>query len=57
MKKVGIEVKKDIKGVGEKMKDKIEMFVIEEWKGEKKYEGVEKMNRKIEEGMKYVMIR
>ncbi|MCL7998608.1 GMC family oxidoreductase N-terminal domain-containing protein [Brucella sp. 21LCYQ03] len=57
LKKVGVNVKHDLPGVGENMQDHLDLFVIAECTGDHTYDGVAKLHRTLSAGLQYIFLR
>ncbi|MEN5299283.1 GMC family oxidoreductase N-terminal domain-containing protein [Brucella sp. TWI559] len=57
LKKVGVNVKHDLPGVGENMQDHLDLFVIAECTGDHTYDGVVKLHRTLGAGLQYIFLR
>ncbi|WP_435658388.1 GMC family oxidoreductase [Brucella pituitosa] len=57
LKKLGVNVKHDLPGVGENMQDHLDLFVIAECTGDHTYDGVAKLHRTLGAGLQYILLR
>ncbi|MEL4376453.1 GMC family oxidoreductase [Brucella cytisi] len=57
LKKLGVNVKHDLSGVGENMQDHLDLFVIAECTGDHTYDGVAKLYRTLGAGLQYILLR
>ncbi|HEV7252150.1 MAG TPA: GMC family oxidoreductase N-terminal domain-containing protein [Mesorhizobium sp.] len=57
LKRVGVEVRHDLPGVGGNLQDHLDLFVIAECKGDFTYDGVARPHRTAWAGMQYILFR
>ncbi|MFB8340408.1 GMC family oxidoreductase [Brucella cytisi] len=57
LKKLGVNVKHDLPGVGENLQDHLDLFVIAECTGDHTYDGVAKLHRTLGAGLQYILLR
>ncbi|PWL19774.1 alanine-phosphoribitol ligase [Falsochrobactrum shanghaiense] len=57
LRKVGVDVKHDLPGVGENLQDHLDLFVICECTGDHTYDGVAKLHRTLAAGLQYILLR
>jgi len=57
LKKLGVNVKHGLPGVGENLQDHLDLFVIAECTGDHTYDGVAKLHRTLGAGLQYILLR
>jgi choline dehydrogenase-like flavoprotein len=57
LRRVGVEARHDLPGVGENLQDHLDLFVIAECKGDFTYDGVARPHRTVWAGMQYLLFR
>jgi choline dehydrogenase-like flavoprotein len=57
LRRVGVEVRHDLPGVGENLQDHLDLFVIAECTGDHTYDNVARLHRTLWAGLQYVLFR